>query len=141
MNKIIIHTDGGSRGNPGNAGIGIFMQEKNEKNEIVKTIKHKEYIGIATNNVAEYKAILWALSFCVENNYQNVECYLDSELVVKQLNGEYKVKDQTLGTFFIKIYNLRQKLRICKFAHVRREFNKEADLLVNAALDEKEGIL
>lgn len=130
MNKVIIHTDGGSRGNPGHAGIGVVIQINDKK------IVHKEYIGIATNNIAEYTAILWALTYCKDNKLDNLECYLDSELVVKQLNGEYKVKDQDLGKFFIKIYNLRTGFKSCSFFHVRREFNKEADLLVNSALDE-----
>lgn len=136
MNKTIIHTDGGSRGNPGNAGIGVVIELEDEVGDIFKKNIHKEYIGITTNNIAEYSAIFWALTYCKENKLDNLECYLDSELVVKQLNGEYKVKDQDLGKFFIKIYNLRQGFKSCKFIHVRREFNKEADFLVNSALDE-----
>lgn len=136
MNKIIIHTDGGSRGNPGHAGIGIVIEIKDEGNKILKKIIHKEYIGIATNNIAEYTAILWALTYCKNNKLDNLECYLDSELVVKQLNGEYKIKDQDLGKIFIKIYNLRTEFKSCSFFHVRREFNKEADSLVNSALDD-----
>lgn len=136
MNKTIIHTDGGSRGNPGNAGIGVVIEIRDDKDNVVKKFVHKEYIGIATNNIAEYSAIFWALSYCKENKFDNLECYLDSELVVKQLNGEYKVKDQELGKFFIKIYNLRQGFKLCKFIHVKREFNGEADFLVNSALDE-----
>lgn len=136
MNKIIIHTDGGSRGNPGNAGIGVVIEIKNEKNEVLNKIVHKEHIGIATNNIAEYTAILWALTYCEKNKLDNLECYLDSELVVKQLNGEYKVKDQNLGKIFIKIYNLRQNFKFCKFIHIKRELNKDADALVNSALDE-----
>jgi len=130
MNKVIIHTDGGSRGNPGKAGIGVVIQIGDKK------IIHKEYIGIATNNVAEYSAILWALTYCKNNKLDNLECYLDSELVVKQLNGEYKVKDQDLGKFFIKIHNLRTGFKSCSFFHIGRELNKDADLLVNSALDE-----
>lgn len=137
MNKVIIHTDGGSRGNPGKAGIGVVIEIESQGGSIKKVV-HKEYIGIATNNIAEYTAILWALMYCKSNNLDNLECYLDSELVVKQLNGEYKVKDKDLGGFFIKIYNLRTGFKSCKFFHVRREFNKEADSLVNKALDEVE---
>jgi len=136
MNRVIIHTDGGSRGNPGHAGIGIVIEIKDEEGKILKKIIHKEYIGIATNNIAEYIAILWALGYCKEKKLDNLECYLDSELVVKQLNGEYKIKDQELGKIFIKIYNLRQNFNSCKFFHIKRELNKEADLLVNAALNE-----
>jgi len=136
MNRVIIHTDGGSRGNPGHAGIGIVIEIKDENNKIIKKIVYKKYIGITTNNIAEYTAILWALAYCKENKLDNLECYLDSELVVKQLNGEYKIKDQELGKIFIKIYNLRQNFHSCKFSHIKRELNKEADLLVNAALNE-----
>lgn len=132
----IIHTDGGSRGNPGPAAIGVVVDEKKANNDIVNIKKYKEYIGENTNNQAEYMAILWALNYCKNNNYKEIECYLDSELVVKQLNKEYKIKDLGLSKIAAKIFIMKDFFDKCTFTHVRREFNKEADKLVNEALDE-----
>ncbi len=129
--KLIIHTDGGARGNPGPAGLGVVIND--EKNNIVATIS--DYIGVATNNQAEYAAVLAALNKAVELQAEEIIFYLDSELVVKQLRGEYKVKDVELGKIFIKIYNLSQKFKKITYHHVYREDNKQADALVNQAID------
>lgn len=138
MDKIyIIHTDGGSRGNPGPAAIGVVIDEKKSNGDCVNIKKYKEYIGENTNNQAEYMAILWALNFCKNNNFKEIECYLDSELVVKQLNKEYKIKDLGLSKIAAKIFLMLDNFTSFKFIHVRREFNKEADKLVNEALDEE----
>lgn len=136
----IIHTDGGSRGNPGPAAIGVVVDEKLSNGDIVNVKKYKEYIGENTNNQAEYMAILWALNFCKTNGYKTLECYLDSELVVKQLNKEYKIKDLGLSKIAAKIFLMLSDFDSCKFIHVRREFNKAADALVNEALDENENL-
>lgn len=135
MKKLVINTDGGSRNNPGPAGIGIVFSDEN--GEVVA--KFKEYIGEATNNVAEYSALVYALNKAKDFEVDEIECRLDSELVVKQLNGEYKVKDPGMK----KLYEQVQELiffKPVKFVHVRREFNKLADKLVNEAIDEHLGL-
>ncbi|MBL7057917.1 ribonuclease HI family protein [Patescibacteria group bacterium] len=129
--KIIIYSDGGARGNPGPSGIGAVL--KNEAGEILKEVS--EYIGVATNNQAEYKAIIRALEEAKKIGAIFVEANLDSELVVKQLNGQYKVKNPGLAPFFLQIYNLRQSFEKIIFKHIRREFNAEADKLANDAMD------
>ncbi len=131
----IIHTDGGSRGNPGPAAIGVVIDEKKPNGDVLNIKKYKEHIGENTNNQAEYMAILWALNFCKINKFKDLECYLDSELVVKQLNKEYKIKDSGLLKIATKIFLMLDSFNSLKFIHVRREFNKEADKLVNEALD------
>jgi len=131
--KIVIYSDGGARGNPGPAGIGAVLYDS-EKNIIAEI---SEYLGEATNNQAEYQAIISALEKAQELKAEELECYLDSELVVKQLSGEYKVKNAGLAPLFIKIYNLKHNFKKVSFNHVRREFNKEADALANQAMDNK----
>lgn len=136
--KIVIHSDGGARGNPGPAAIGALIEYGGKEYEL------SECIGETTNNVAEYQAIAGALKKAkavlgkdVAKNAA-VECFLDSELVVKQLNHEYKIKEPTLFPFFIEIWNHRLDFKSVKFTHVRRELNKRADELVNLALDKPE---
>ena len=140
MKKIIIYTDGGSRGNPGKAGIGVVFC--NEKEQIIK--KYGQYLGDnLTNNDAEYSAIIFALKkfkalfgkALAENT--DVEIKADSELVVKQLNGKYKLLEPKIQQFFIEIWNLKFDFKSVKFKHVPREKNKEADRLVNEALNEQ----
>ncbi|MDD5692892.1 MAG: ribonuclease HI family protein [Patescibacteria group bacterium] len=131
MEKLIINTDGGARGNPGPAGIGVVFSSP--ENEVIST--YKEYIGETTNNTAEYRALILALEKAQDFEADEFECRLDSELVVKQLKGEYRVKDQNLK----ELYNRVQELTFfkpIKFIHVRREKNKLADRLVNQAIDE-----
>ncbi|TSC77018.1 MAG: putative phosphoglycerate mutase [Parcubacteria group bacterium Gr01-1014_31] len=127
--QAIIHTDGGARGNPGPAGVGVVIEVGG------KTHHFKKFIGHATNNQAEYLAVLLALEEAEKLRLQELQFYLDSELVVRQLNQEYKIKDAELGRLFVKIWNLRSKFKLLKFAHVPRERNKEADRLVNEAID------
>ncbi|MBW6432112.1 ribonuclease HI family protein [Patescibacteria group bacterium] len=131
MKKLIINTDGGARGNPGPAGIGVLFSDEN--GEIVA--KFKEYIGEATNNVAEYRALILALDKAKNLECQEIECRLDSELIVKQLKGEYKVKDEKMKDLYAKVQELIF-FKPVNFIHVRREKNKEADTLVNEAIDE-----
>lgn len=131
MNKIITYTDGGARNNPGPAGIGVVLYDENKK--IIET--HKEYIGEATNNQAEYRALVKALELAEKYSPRAIECFLDSELVVKQLNKEYKVKDPSLQVLYNQILDLAIFKNI-SFKHVRREQNKLADKLVNEAIDE-----
>jgi ribonuclease HI len=131
IKKIIIHTDGGSRGNPGPAAIGAVL--KNEAGETVAEIS--QYIGETTNNQAEYRAVVAAIEKAKELKAEELNFFLDSELVVKQLNREYKVRDKDLAPLFMKIYNAMLGFKKVTFKHVRREFNSEADKLVNEALD------
>lgn len=142
MKKIIVYTDGGSRGNPGKAGIGVVFCNENE--QIIK--KFGEYIGDnLTNNDAEYQAIIFAFKKfksvfgkAIAKN-SDVEFRSDSELVVKQLNGEYRLTDPKIQQFFIEIWNLKFDFKSVKFKHIPREKNKEADSLVNEALDQNAG--
>ncbi len=132
MNDLKIFTDGGARGNPGEAAVGVvfFSDDK-------KIHSHKERIGEATNNVAEYRAVICALKIAKEKfKPQSIEINLDSELVSRQLNGEYKVKDANLKELYYEVRELVLELGgAVVFRHVRREQNKEADKLVNQALD------
>lgn len=134
--NIISYTDGGARGNPGPAGIGAVLYaqtDSGEKGEILAEIS--EYLGEATNNVAEYTALEYALLKAKELGAEQVHCRLDSELVVKQMNRVYKVKNENLQKIFVRIWNLTQEFTKVTFEHVRREKNKEADALANLAMD------
>lgn len=124
-------TDGGARGNPGPAAYGVVVKDETGK------ILHAEgrYIGETTNNQAEYQGLVAALAAAKKLGATEVKCFLDSELIVKQMNREYKVKDLGLQTQFMKAWNLMNEFKKVSFTHVRREYNKEADKLVNEALD------
>lgn len=125
-----IYTDGGARGNPGPAAIGVVVKDG------YNVIKHySKYIGIATNNEAEYQALIFALQKVKELKPKELKCFLDSELVVKQLNHQYKIKEEKLIPFFIKVWNLTLDFEKVTFESIRREKNKEADKLVNEVLD------
>lgn len=134
MEKIIIHTDGGARGNPGPAGIGVVI-DTGEIKEIAK------YIGEATNNQAEYQAVVEALQYILETydpTEVTLEFMIDSELVVEQLNGNYKVKNEGLIPLYQTARDMVMRLggRVT-FTHITRDKNKEADRLVNFAIDNK----
>lgn len=129
--KVKIYSDGGARGNPGPAAIGVYIEDETGKK--IKSISR--YIGETTNNQAEYQAVLAGLIYIKDLKPKEVSCFLDSELVVKQLKGEYKVKDPALAEQFIKIWNLQHEFEKISFTHIRREKNKLADSLVNLALD------
>jgi len=137
MQKIILNTDGGSRGNPGPGAIGVVIS--NEHGNVLK--EYGEVIGECTNNEAEYGALISGLKAVkilvgkTEAKNSEIECRLDSELVVKQLNHEYKLKDERIQKFFIEIWNLMIEFGKVKFIHIPREENKEADRLVNKALN------
>ena len=126
-----IYCDGASRSNPGDASIGVSINK--DKVEI-DTIKKK--IGINTNNVAEYLGLIAALEYCVENKVNNVRIFLDSLLVVQQVNIEYKVKSKKLQTHYEKSLKLIDQIEDIEIHHIRREFNSRADQLANEALDE-----
>lgn len=128
-----IWSDGGARGNPGPAGIGFLVKDK--KNSIIK--EYCEYLGSATNNVAEYMALIRSLEFAKNiGQVDKLDIFLDSELVVKQIKGEYKVKNEGLRPLYTRVMVLLSgfKYTIC---HIDRSRNKEADKLANKAIDEK----
>lgn len=136
--RITVYSDGGARGNPGPAGCGYIIYD--EDNIPIK--KGSEYIGQTTNNQAEYKALILALTY-IKNTLleietvESVRCYLDSELVVKQLNGEYKVKNPDMILLFNEVRTLVMELGgAVIFEHIRREKNKVADQLANDAMDQ-----
>lgn len=129
--RFTIYTDGGARGNPGPAGIGIVIKDARGK-----TIDaFGRFIGETTNNQAEYRALLAALEKAKDLGGTEVECMLDSELLVKQMNREYKVRNPDLQPLFVRIWNLAQGFRRITFTHVPREQNREADAMVNQAID------
>lgn len=132
--KVITYTDGGARGNPGPAAAGVVI--KDEKGNTLSSFG--TYLGSQTNNFAEYTALLNALEKAKELGASEVDCVLDSELVVKQMRGEYKVKEPTLQKLFIKVYNAAAQFKKVTYRHVLRSLNKEADAEVNKILDQIE---
>lgn len=132
MNAATLFTDGGARGNPGPAGIGYVLRIADKE-----AIFHGEYIGETTNNQAEYRALIAGMTRARAESVQELECFLDSELVVKQLNGQYKVKHPDLKPVVETVRSLKAHFSKVTFTAVRREKNKEADALVNGALDEQ----
>lgn len=140
MNKIKVFTDGASRNNPGYAGIGVTVYDENDF--ILKT--YKEYIGEATNNHAEYRALVKSLEVIkkmIENNeadIDEIEFYSDSELMVNQINFDYRVKEPDLAVLNNKFHVLIKKLNIpYKIYYISRDKNKNSDRLANKAIDEK----
>ena len=137
--RIPINTDGGARGNPGPSAVGVAMKAGEWE------LDHERCIGTATNNVAEYTAVIDALDLVAKKaggmpEITRLEFFLDSELVVKQLNGQYKVKDPGLAELYQNIQRtLRSAPYTYSFTHVRRAQNKRADMLVNHALDVQAG--
>ena len=137
--KIVIYTDGGSRGNPGPAAIGVIFTD--EKGKVIK--EYAEKIGRATNNEAEYEAVIFALQKAKllfgkrKIKTMEVEVKLDSEFVAKQLNGKYKILDRRIEQLFLKTWNLKIEFEKVKFIHILRNKNIEADRLVNQALGSK----
>ena len=147
--ELTIYTDGAARGNPGPAGAGAVIQVQNSKFK-VQSWRVKKFLGITTNNRAEYQALILGLEEVGELikygviarrqsrhlEIDKIICYSDSQLLVRQLRREYKVKDADLGKLFVKIYNLSQELPPLEYYHIRREKNKEADRLANKAIDQ-----
>jgi ribonuclease HI len=135
MKSCFVYSDGGARGNPGPAAGAavVFADVEGAPGELVgeawQTFTH------ATNNVAEYTGIIVGLQKAKELGYTHVQCRLDSELAVKQLNGQYKVKNPELGKLFLQVHNLKMQFAQVSFTHVRREQNTAADALVNRAID------
>jgi len=140
MKKRRMFADGGSRGNPGPAASGAVVYElkDGELGELV--IEVGEYLGRATNNQAEYNAIVIGLEKALEFGFEALDVRLDSELAVKQINGIYKVKNPELAKKFLEVFNLKQKFKEITFTHVRREYNKVADAVVNKTIDQALGL-
>lgn len=136
---LAVFTDGGSRGNPGESAVGIYIPDLDKK--------YSKYLGIKTNNEAEYEAVIFALkkikallgSDAAEKS--ELKFRLDSDLVVQQLNGTFKIMEEKLKPLFIDVWNLRQDYKHVTFTHVPREENAVADAMVNEELDNRQGEL
>lgn len=140
-NKISVYTDGGAIGNPGPAAIGIVIKlPQNLKEKLGAAKKYSEFIGKATNNEAEYRALIFALkkikSLFGKKKIKDliVECYLDSLLLVKQLQGKYKILKRELQPLFMEVWNLKIDFKNVSFSYIERAKNKEADALVKGEL-------
>jgi|ERR671924_443481 probable phosphoglycerate mutase len=131
---IRAYIDGGARGNPGPAGYGVRIED--EHGTLIEELYQP--LGIATNNVAEYNGLLAALRWAVEHGEHEVHIRSDSELLVKQMRGEYKVKHPGLQPLYVRARLLAAEIGDVRFEHVRREFNKEADRLSNLGMDQSE---
>jgi probable phosphoglycerate mutase len=134
---VIAYIDGGARGNPGPAGYGVQIQHAD--GTVVAELHGG--LGIATNNVAEYNGLLAALQWAVEHGERDVDVRADSELLVKQMRGEYRIKNPGLQPLAARARLLAAQLGRVRFEHVRREHNKEADRLSNLGMDEAEATL
>ena len=130
--QLVIRTDGGSRGNPGPAGIGVVIENAVTK-EVVET--HAKFLGHTTNNQAEYKAVILGLERAVALGATAVEVVADSELLIKQARGEYRVKNPALALRFAELKAFERMIPNVSYRHVRREYNKAADALANEAMD------
>ncbi len=135
MSKLLLYTDGGARNNPGPAATGFVL--KNESGEILK--KGGTFLGVATNNEAEYRALIEGLQAAKEFNPQHLDCFLDSLLAVNQLNGVFKIKEARLRKLVLEAKTLEQSFKSIRYQHIPREENKEADAILNQILDEKTG--
>ncbi len=129
--KALLHTDGGARGNPGPAAYGYVL----EAIDGTVIASEGQAIGVATNNVAEYRGLIAGLARAIELELDEVEVVSDSELLVKQMRGEYKVKNEALRLLSLEAARLASRLDKVEYRHVRREHNELADRLVNEAID------
>lgn len=129
---IVAYIDGGARGNPGPAGYGVRIED--EQGSLLN--EFHAYIGNSTNNVAEYNALLAALRYALEHRHRSVRIKSDSELLIKQMRGEYRVKHPGLQPLHQQARALAESLDRVVYEHVRREQNKDADRLANRAMDE-----
>jgi len=133
MELVVIYTDGGSRNNPGEAGVGAVLYDG-----AVKRAEISEYIGVQTNNYAEYEAVIRALKKAKALGFasREIEVRMDSELVARQLSGVYQIKEETLWPQYMRVHNMLVKdFKNIRFLHIPREKNKEADALANVAMD------
>lgn len=128
---MTIYTDGGSRGNPGPAGYGVRVEDAN--GEVID--RFSRAVGIATNNVAEYKGLLAALEWAAARGHHEIRVRSDSELLVRQMKGEYRVRNPGLQPLYAEAQALVRRIGRVVFEHVRRELNRDADALANEAMD------
>ena len=135
MDKLLLYTDGGARNNPGPAATGFVL--KNEDGRVLK--EGGTFLGVATNNEAEYRALIEGLRAAKEFNPDHLDCFLDSSLAVNQLNGVFKIKEARLRELVFEAKTLEQDFTSVRYQYIPREENKEADALVNQILDEKTG--
>lgn len=141
MNKVIIHCDGGSRGNPGPAALGVVIEYDGKIKE------YSQSLGVRTNNEAEYEAVIFALKKTkallgkAGAKNREVEVLVDSELLFKQITGKYKVLDKKIQSLFLQLWNLKIDFPRIVFRHTLRGGNKQADLLVNRELDASGSVL
>jgi ribonuclease HI len=133
--SLVAHTDGGARGNPGPAGYGVIIHNGNGE----KVAALSQYLGHQTNNFAEYQALIAALEYAVEHGATRLKIISDSELMVRQIRGIYKVKEPTLRDLHARASQLSRKLERFEIEHVLRGKNREADELANAAMDKGSG--
>ncbi len=132
LENIVAYIDGGARGNPGPAGYGVRVE--NPQGELLE--EFHGFLGSATNNIAEYNALLAALRYARQHGHRIVRIKSDSELLVKQMKGEYRVKHPGLQPLYQQAQTLARDLDHVAYEHVRREQNKDADRLANQAMDE-----
>ena len=128
---LVAHIDGGARGNPGPAGYGAVIEDEMGR----PVVELSDYLGKQTNNYAEYSGLLAALSYATRHGFKALKVYSDSELMVKQIAGEYKVTNPALKELYAKALKLIEDLEAFEINHVPREKNREADWLANRAMD------
>lgn len=131
-----LFTDGGSRGNPGNAAYAFLLLKMDDT--VVE--KYGEFIGTTTNNQAEYKGLIAGLSRAQSLGIKKLHVYMDSELIIKQLNGEYKVKHPDMALLFNQASNIAKQFDVISFTHVPRALNSQADAEVNIQLDKHDNL-
>jgi ribonuclease HI len=136
VGTYILRTDGGARGNPGPAGAGFVIEDS--EGTVVRS--GGRFLGVATNNVAEYEALVWGLQTALDHGVQRIEVKADSELIVRQVNGHYKVKHAGLVPLHRTACSLLKRFASSRVVHVRREENAAADELANRAMDARETI-
>ncbi|HEV8524732.1 MAG TPA: ribonuclease HI family protein [Terriglobales bacterium] len=129
---MVAHVDGGARGNPGPAGYGVVIKDASGR----KLAELSEYLGIQTNNYAEYCGLIAALEYALKHNYDALRVLADSELIVRQIKGVYKVRNPGLRPLFERAQELIRRLRWFEIEHIRRELNRAADRLANQAMDQ-----
>ncbi|MDO9557848.1 MAG: ribonuclease HI family protein [Coriobacteriia bacterium] len=131
-----LHTDGGARGNPGPAGAGFVLRDPSG----ALVCKGGRYLGEVTNNVAEYEALIWGLETAIARGARDVVIRADSELVIKQMRGQYRVKHPGLKPLYERARSAVGRMEHVEFVHVRREHNKDADDLANQAMDVRDTV-
>ena len=131
MRRLVIYADGAARGNPGPAGIGVVIED--ERGQVLKEVS--QFVGRKTNNQAEYMALIQGLEAVAEYQADAVLARLDSELLVRQLRGEYKVKSPLLKPLMRQVRELLARYKVVGIEHIEREYNRAADRLANRAID------